>query len=134
MSGYKYETNMRAYEACPPSTCTPATGEAYRICHNPFQPKDFLPPAQRRIPPNDKRCSEWGLSLYKSESEAVAAFRALDTSPLKNIRKRLGDHIAVGTLQRAFGTTTPANGHGHFDLYEYLGVQLQPVFKVVKSL
>ena len=137
---FKYDANIQLIKGCPPNAAKEAHGIAYRFVFNPLDGKSFLPPALvRRVnrPRTKWECSDWALSMFESRQAALRYFADLARkSPL--IRKTLGDHIATVRLTvrlaKAHGRQTAADKDGHFDLHEYVGVDLSSVTRLGEKL
>lgn len=115
---------------CPPGDAgAPRDGVAYRFVHaEQTDPRNFLPPAKlspsrwiNRAP----ECSDYALSMFLSVAQATRFYDEL-AQTYKKIRLTIGTHLAEVTLAATDGLATPADPDGHFDLHEYVGVDLQP--------
>lgn len=128
---YKYAIKFVDLPDCPPSTCIPATGQAFRFCFDPLRSESFQPTADEDNP--DAGCSEWGLSMYTSEAKARKRFERL-TSRYPGIRERIGTHLARGSLHTSHGMMSKPHKTGHFNLHEFAGTDLVPAFEIIGPL
>jgi hypothetical protein len=127
-------------DECPCSNCFPATGEAFRWVLNPIEhPWNFLPNKlysehqSRPIRINSEvdlhKCSDCALSMFTSEDKARKKFQGIP-SPM---RETLGyTHLAHGDIENA-GLRSKAKA-GHFNLFEYEGIELRSKFVIVDEL
>jgi hypothetical protein len=127
---FKYALKIAAYPDCPAATCQPAQGTAYRFTFDPIGNSSFTPVGDR----NDAECGSWGLSMYRSEKQARKAYQKL-LARYPEAPKRVGTHLAVGTLAAAHGLVSrPHHSTGHFNLHEFVGVRLAQTFQMVGAL
>lgn len=108
-----------------------ASGDAFRFVHFPVAADDFDPPAVRNKPMPPRGCGDWALSMFVSTATAQEFHRKLRQLPNPNIVKKIGDHLAVGKLQPAFGRATKPTKNGHFDLFEYSNSNIAAAFSVI---
>lgn len=125
---FKYAAKFPKECECPPEACVPTTGILFRVAFNPLDERSFVPRAA-----NDATvahlCEGWGLSLWTTKDKVVKKF----ANVLKNhpqVGKRIGDHIAVGTLADTHGVMSPAAATGHVTVHEFADVTLSAVFKL----
>lgn len=134
---YKYQDMIDQMPDCPPNTCTPASGEAFRFVFDNMQGNSFIPVRLQqpsRIYKNDAQgCSATALSMYESEQQARSAVRAMQLR-FKNITQTLGSYLAKGNLSSDLGNRTQSDQHGHFDLHEFKDTQLPAHFEIVGEL
>jgi hypothetical protein len=71
--------------------------------------------------------------MFASEEQARAAFSVFDKK-WKNFRKRTGDHLASVSLQKSHGCQTAPDETGHFELYEYVDVDLSVAATLIGAL
>lgn len=90
-------------------------------------PKNFLP---RAIAVGRDECTAWALSFFETHSQAKARLVAI-TKDKEYLYKKLGTHIAEGVLEPKDGISEDANGHGHFNHFEYIGTDFRETFKVI---
>ena len=123
----KYETEMAAHTDCPPPQCQAAQGAVCRFVKNPMLPSCFLPIGKEN-PRRARCCSDWGLSMYETESQAKTA-HALGCAQWPNFKKKQY-HLAVGTLVPTCGSRTSADQTGHFDLHEFAAADVHALFAI----
>ncbi|MBX3199420.1 MAG: hypothetical protein KF850_19935 [Labilithrix sp.] len=130
----KYEAQHKehAIADCPPGGCREASGVVFRFVHNPLSANDFLPTAPD-IPARLNQCKAWGLSLYASAAQARAAYKANIASRPKLVT-RIGDHLAVGTLQPAHGLMHGPARDGHITFHEHATVRLETIFTLFEPV
>lgn len=137
MNMYKYQDFIDKTEHCPPQTCTPAEGSAYRFVFESMEESSFIPVIVKtpsRIFKNDtEKCSAFALSMYETELQATKAFDSLQRR-FKNIKQSIGSHIAKAVLTSSMGNKTTSNHQGHFDLYEFRDTSLPTHFEIVGTL
>ena len=135
---YLYSQNISALvPQCPPADATECDRECWRFTLNPISHNCFWPPKRRspqRIASDDaQECSMWALSMYESEAQATRAYTML-AKKMKNIRKAIGDHLAVGSVTCSDGKCMPANRTGHFDFHPYVDADFANGFQVIRAL
>jgi hypothetical protein len=126
---------------CPFKSCTPSTGVGFRWMFFPIEnPNNFLPsillneklniPSRKNSPDDGDKCSSCALSMFDSERNAIDKFNNIP----KHNREMLGyTHIASGIIDN-LGLMTNTNKRGHFDFFEYEGIELRSVFTIVAEL
>jgi hypothetical protein len=78
-------------------------------------------------------CSGFALSFY--DDQILAKKRLLElTKDKENLFKKLGNHIAVGNLEKSDGISNKSNSQGHFDHFEYDNVILNTKFEIVEKV
>lgn len=82
-------------------------------------------------------CIGYALSMFDSEEQAIARLNILSKGR-KDLYKKLGTHIAKGTLKISDGisnnSSTDPDTSGHFSFFEYNGTNLQKRFTVSKQI
>ncbi len=136
----KYQTDIVKIPSCPPDAAEPKSSKAFRIVHNPLCEKSFLPPGkispkrmQSECNNSERKCSMLALSLFSTKDKAIKRFKYLESS-FQNIRKRMGDCIAEGTIYPQDGLQTTPSKSGHFDLYESSQAKLEDKFKIIEQI
>jgi|GEM_PF-1530067 len=139
---YKYQRQMDEKglkELCPFTNCREADIPAYRWGIAPIEnPENFLPAFLynqiRQIPPransnNDfESCSTFALSMFTSLETAKNRFNGM----FERNKKMLGyTHVLSGNILKSMGVISEINKGGHFDLFEYEGIELRNSFEVV---
>ena len=79
------------------------------------------------------KCSGYSLSLFNTLENAITKYAKLQKN-MRNIKKTIGDHIALGSIDKTDGYVTEPNKHGHFDLHEFDDVNLKNKFSVICGL
>ncbi len=126
-------------EICPPTECVSAEMQAYRFTYGLISDKKNFEPVFVKNPRrfNDKadaeKCSSFGISLYKSEEQAITKYFILKNL-IKNIGKTIGTHLAEGWINETHGVVTPIDEEGHFDLHEFEECDLHQDFKILKEI
>lgn len=136
MGALKYAAKHAAHNVrdCPPGGCREASGVAFRFVHNPMSANDFLPTAPE-VPSRLTMCKAWGLSLYASAEQARAAYRAnIANRPKLLASGKIGNHLAVATLQPDHGRMHGPAPDGHITLHESATVRLEAVFKLYEPI
>ena len=134
---YKELIERKELTNCPFSHCSEITIPAYRWTYEVISDdRNFIPkmvldgnaPIRRNSNTDEFRCSCCGLSMFISEESARKKFNGI---PLRN-RVLLGySHLAKGLLTPSIGLSGKHNSEGHFDLFEYEGVELSNVFEII---
>jgi hypothetical protein len=128
---FKYATTfLTKVKDCPPPQAIEAERIAFRFVSNPIDQSSFEVNA-KLIPDRFAEspcCSACGLSMFTTEDEARIFFAKM-AEKFRNFRKRSGGHLAEIALTKAHGVQTKPTKNGHFDLHEYVGVNLIPVAK-----
>lgn len=145
---FKYHNLLEEYNIVDTCPCGELSGDnrnSYRWSLNPIDHElNFLPNvlynklnlAARPRRANDKVdlkrvCGECGISFFTSLNEAKNYFFTLG----QPARISLGyTHIAEGAITEEDGLRTEINKHGHFNFYEYDGVDFKTSFQIVETL
>jgi hypothetical protein len=130
ISDLKESNGVNCYESYVEKDC-----EAYRFTFADINnEKNFLPTAFD-VTNNGarKRCSGYAVSLHETELSSEKAWNFL-TSDKPNKFKKIGTHIAKGSLKKELGKCSKTDEYFHFNFAEYEGVKLEMHFKVVKQL
>lgn len=109
--------------------------EAYRfVFHDISDEKNFVPMAKDpRSGSIRKKCDGWALSFHETENASKELWDYLiDNRP--NKYKKIGTHIAKGSISKSDGKCSDADEHFHFNLIEYEDVVLTTKFTIVKQL
>jgi hypothetical protein len=75
----------------------------------------------------------WGLSMFTTAEAIQKKFGKL-IAKYPNIANDIGDHIAEGTLHSSHGVITKPNKHHHFNLFEFVGIDVSVHFRVIGKL
>lgn len=73
------------------------------------------------------------LSCFDTPSRAETFYANLKKA-FKNISMSIGDALAEGVLSNDDGRKTVTANNGHFDMYEYVGCDLNNTFQITKQL
>ena len=128
----KYETNIAKLQNCPPVSAKQDRRDAYRFVFGQGDPeRSFLPvlimkPSRLNQPPFQNPhhcCSGFALSFFDNRHNLMNRFRGLKQSN-PNIEKSIGDRWAKLQLEKSDGLQSPISANGHFDLFEFEGVDL----------
>jgi hypothetical protein len=92
--------------------------------------RNFLPRYKLNPRPNDDDYRGWGLSFFYTKESAIKRMMEMK-STRKNIDKKLGTHVAKGTLTESDGISDSQNDKGHFTHFEYFDVFLQNNYTVI---
>lgn len=144
LNNHKYSSHLEKLNLkneCPVNIAKEEDTEAFRFCNKDIKdPDNFLPQAIKAInnnrPPirrltEDDFCDDYALSLFITEEFARKKFNSF-TNRTKDL---LGyTHLAKGNIVKTDGRNTPINIHGHFNLHEYMGVNLINRFIMVGKL
>ena len=82
-------------------------------------PRNFIPPFERNSPPNPKpSCKGFALSFYSTK--LIAKTKLLEYKARRaNVHKKIGTHIAKGSVNKEDGCCDVTDNEGHFNLLEY---------------
>lgn len=129
----KYKKIIEEFK-CELSSFTEQERNAFRwVFEDINNTKNFLPPYI--LPNNRKKNSCKGYSLSFFTSQIAAKNRLLEiTRDKENLFKKLGNHIAVGKLDKTDGVSDSENSMGHFDHFEYENINLNPKFEVLEKV
>lgn len=140
---YQHDMDLIRDCTCPPADAGPVDlDEAWRYVHEAHDPcasGSFLPVAVKNSKrqlrrPVEEQCENLGLSLYISEAEARAEWRALHGQHPR-FASDAGCFLAVGPVSAADGVAEdPDPTTGHFNLYESTSARLHAAFHVVGPL
>lgn len=140
---YKYQNVIQVFDPgcknCPPVDSAERRLTAYRWTKNPvtaecIRPPGILKPGRiERAHGKSKKCKLVGLSLHRTQDESAAAYKALSQT-VSMMAEVFGDHIAEVHLLPTHGRSSAPNSSGHFDFYEYAGVDLLASFQVVQKV
>ncbi len=135
MPAFKYATYIARVAECPPTSATEGTRRAYRFVFNPVDAESFKPTAISVPKRFEKKpcCTDCAVSLYESEEDARDAFAELLENHSK-IREKVGDSLGMFNVLPEHGPHTAPDHTGHFDLFEYVNVDLAAVTSVVGTL
>ena len=141
----KYETLIKEQNlslSCPNANCISINATAYRwVLGNNFNSDSFLPKIlfdqKRNVAPrknsqdDDFICSCCALSFFNTEDQARSRFLGIPA----RTRKLLGyTHLAEGNIAETHGLASPVNDYGHFDFFEFEGIDLGDFFKIISDL
>ena len=71
--------------------------------------------------------------MFTTEQKAIEKYRDLKKF-VKNIDKTIGSHLAEGQVTTTDGTMSTPNRKGHFDVFEYSGVDFTNSFSISTDL
>lgn len=114
------------------SNCSEVTRVGFRwVFENIQDQRNFKPVAEQGRFTNI--CSGWAISLYDSIENSEKKYYSL-TKDKPKVYKKLGTHIAEGTIRPEDGICSPLNTAGHFDCHEYVNTNFSDTFTVIKPL
>ena len=124
---WKYGSDLGLHIECPPKVCSPVTTTAYRFCHSPAEPGDFLPTAYvpgARPLGKDLCCTDYSLSLFIDRKKAADRLNHL-CKQHPRFAIRAGKCLASVQISPTHGEATkPCKKFTHFELFEYEGCDL----------
>lgn len=134
MLDFKYAQSLVDFSDCPPASARRLERIGFRFVWNPVDSKSFSPVAlQPRANRRPLSCSSFGLSMFVSAAQARARFASLEAK-VHGAREKFGDHLAAVELMPEHGLQTLEDLNGHFDLHEFVGVDLPQVARIVEKL
>lgn len=136
---YKYSADTASLAESDGSSCFTSyiekDIEAYRWAFDPINDmKNFIP--QAKDPDNNtsrRRCSGWALSFHATEDACKELWELL-ISNRPNKYKKIGTHIAKGSILKSDGKCSEIDKNSHFNLIEYESVDLKNKFTITKKL
>lgn len=132
---FKYDVDIKAAHSqgapCPAINAIyiAQSFTAYRLVNNPLSAGDFLPPAMMdnkgrlKIGKRPVTCAAYALSYFETYEQAQS--KRCQLVAIYGPDTKIGDHIAVSSIDPNDGLRTPPNKHGHFDLYEEQNTALE---------
>jgi hypothetical protein len=136
----KYQNLLNQYglsAQCPPDIVKPKKIEGFHFVNNPidselnFRPSIIKSP--RRINCADKNihCSIFALSFFDTEENARKMFSNFPD----RTKQLLGyTNLAAGLLVAEMGLCSEPNNYGHFDFYEFEGINLTQHLQIIGAL
>lgn len=79
------------------------------------------------------KCIGYALSLFSSKKAAVQRLNEI-TNNKKFLFKKLGTHIACGTLNNSDGICDEPNESKHFSLFEFVEIDLKSKFAIIEKI
>lgn len=132
----KYASHVAAASPCPPPGAIECDRAVFRWVWNPVTSESFTPvPLMPNKRVNSKKgkphsCAQMGLSMFETETQARTRFDAFrEGHPLVHLT--LGTHVAAVGLLASQGRQGLTDGNGHFNFWEYAGVDLVPCSHIV---
>lgn len=92
--------------------------------------RNFLPVYKLNPRPDNSKFIGWGLSFFSTKEFAIKRIREIQTTR-KNVAKKLGTHVAQGTLIDSDGISNEHQIDGHFTHFEYPQVALEQKFNII---
>ena len=80
-----------------------------------------------------RKCGGWALSFHTTEDASIEAWEYIINNRPKHYKK-IGTHIASGTIIKTDGKCSSADNHLHFNMIEYKNVDLSKRFKIITTL
>lgn len=136
---YKYKKQISEVKENHDSTCydnyTEKECEAFRWTFSDIKDeRNFLPTAFDETNNGARRrCSGYAISFHETEESSTKAWEYLVSDKPKKIKK-IGTHMAKGTLKKGYGRCSESNTQLHFNFAEYTGIDLTPHFHIFKQL
>lgn len=96
-------------------------------------PNNFLPHYINNPDRERKKCIGWALSFFSNDKDAKKRYYNIIKDKPKAIKK-LGDHLAKGTLTKHDGISNEEGNDSHFSHFEYENTDLKTKFAVVEKL
>jgi hypothetical protein len=133
---FKYSVDHTRIGNCPPSNTQAMKATVFRWVFKPDPKEESFKPQAKKDPARkwrdaDHHCCGMGLSMNVTDGGARNLYAALRQRQKINVVKVLGTHLAAVALTPAHGLCDEPDDHGHFNLHEYVGVDLQPVSRIV---
>lgn len=135
---YKSDILKHAPIGCPPINAIQNNIDAYRFVKSSIDDNDNfkthinLGRLPRQTHTVHIKCSHCAISLFNSENAAILKFKEVGNySSFKSFEYT---HLAKGAISKEDGLCTEMSKEGHFDLHEYIGVELKRKFSIIKSL
>ena len=135
-----YSDIISNFENCPPTDYTRKNSKCYRWVFEEINiPDNFKSQADKnpsRFNSLDdlKKCEGYALSLYDKEENCIDSFNYLSINVVKNAKKTLGSHIAIGLINEDDGLAGPIDEKGHFNFHPIKNHNFPEKFKIIKPL
>lgn len=140
---FKYQIEIDAYlarfQSKMPELFKPGNRRSYRYVSSTNTSMNHLPIFvlnPNRINGKDGKgggVEGYALSCFDTDCHACSVYAELKKN-CKNIKKSIGDSLAVGTLSNTDGMVTNKNTRGHYNLFETPECDLSVKFNIIKSL
>lgn len=95
--------------------------------------RNFIPPYIVDKKRDIKTATGFALSFFKSKNSGHTRWKKL-LSNKPELFKKLGTHIAEGTVIKSHGLCSVAVSYHHFDLFEYADVDLKNSFAILEKM
>jgi hypothetical protein len=135
----KFQNELSNFSECDLSDFSQRQRIAYRYVFNDIMDERNFSPMYA-IPNCNKikdTCIGYALSMFDEVNQAKARIKKLAKGK-KLIYKRLGTHIAVGTLEEGYGISNNSSisqeNLGHFSFFDYMDVELNSSFQIIEVL
>lgn len=127
---------------CPFEGCLQGKRTGFRWIYLPIEDKlNFIPkqiydelkgvPPRTNTPEDFILCSSCGISMFNSQESATKSYLSIPSST----RNKLGyTHLASGEISEEHGVMTGISVNGHFDLFEFEGVELRETFVTLEEI
>lgn len=124
---------------CPPEGACPISNMiAYRFVFEDCGPDSFVPQAADSLDeykgrPCEVRCRYLSLSFYSDPTEAAEEY-AYFSRKFKKFVDRVGEYLAIGSLDAEDGLVLKRASSSHFELFESTTADLAPKFAIHEKL
>ncbi|MCO7183894.1 hypothetical protein HER15_08105 [Tenacibaculum mesophilum] len=136
---YYYQKQINELERCPPDDYKNIKCVSYRWVFKDINDRrNFIAQAEKNPKSlNDKtdleKCAIYALSFHNSIENSQRHFSILNKK-FKNIKKRLGTHIAKGSLVHNDGVGSNIDKNGHFNFHHLENCNLNERFEIIRIL
>lgn len=96
-------------------------------------PRNFLPPYILDDNRKKELATGYAISLFETKEAGISRLQEL-TYNKKQLFKKLGNCIAQGTISEDSGICNTPNSYKHFDLFEFINVDLKLTFSVLEKI
>ena len=138
---FKYQTELDQLSVkCPPETCKPMNGSAFRWVFERLEDKRNFQPLYFRNPRrvNDfgdaEKCHALGLSMFDTEENAVRQFDFLKVRSGETAYQVLRTNLASGKLTPNDGAASEPDKKGHFTFHPSETCTFEDSFQIVAKL
>ena len=136
----KHKYFIEKFHKCEIVNCTTRNREAFRWVFQLIDDeRNFIPRYLHSCyhEAEKNNCVGYALSMFDSEEQAIARLNILSKGR-KDLYKKLGTHIAKGTLTINDGisnnSSIDSDTSGHFSFFEYTSTDLSKRFTVSKQI
>lgn len=100
---------------------------------DPIEHNDNFVPRAIAVPDQEITCTRYALSFFDTTDKGRKRMLRMEMKTAK-IRVKLGTHLATGVLNKTDGVSGESNKNGHFNHFEYVGVDVRKNFAIAEPI